>query len=572
MKDKLEEKSMFSKYKYKRPDFEMYKNTILKLITEMEIAKDFKEIESKLKIIEKLRSNYDTMFNLSYIRHTINTKDEFYDKEQEYFDTNGPLYSEVDDKFFRFINNSKFKNEFINRYGNQFIKLIDLKLKSFSPEIIEDLKEENRLVTEYGKLIASAKIIYNGEELNVSSIGKYTEDLDRTIRKESSEKLWGFFEENEDKFDEIYDSLVKVRTKIAKKLGYKNFIELGYIRMSRTDYNKEMVEVFRKQVEKYVVPVAIKSFKKQQERLNLNNFTYYDLPIKFLSGNAVPKGDKNWMLDKASKMYSELSNETKEFFDFMINNQLLDLESKKNKAAGGYCTYIADYKSPFIFANFNGTSGDVDVLTHEAGHAFQVYSSRWIDIPEILWPTSESAEIHSMSMEFLTWPWMELFFKNDTEKYKFTHLESALTFIPYGVAVDEFQHYVYENYTATKEERKAAWRKIENKYLPYKDYSENSFLNKGTYWFKQGHIFEVPFYYIDYTLAQICALQFWEKMNENKEESWKDYISLCKEGGTKSFLELVKIANLKSPFKEGCMEEIIDNIDKYLDSIEDKKL
>ncbi|MBX7408444.1 M3 family oligoendopeptidase [Clostridium chauvoei] len=562
---------MFSEYKYERPNFEVYKNTILKSISEMEIAGDFKEIEIKLENIEKLRSNYDTMFNLSYIRHTINTKDEFYDKEQEYFDENGPLYSEVDNAFFKFINNSRFKKIFIDRYGEQFIKLIDLKLKSFSSEIIDDLKEENRLVTEYGKLIASAKIIYNGEELNISSIGKYTEDLDRNIRKEASEKLWGFFEENENKFDEIYDSLVKVRTKIAKKLGYKNFIELGYIRMSRTDYNKDMVNTFRKQVEKYIVPIANKAFKKQKERLGLKELNYYDLSINFLSGNAIPKGNKEWMLDKASKMYSELSKETKEFFSFMVNNKLLDLESKKNKSAGGYCTYIADYKSPFIFANFNKTSGDVDVLTHEAGHAFQVYLSRWIKTPEVIWPTNESAEIHSMSMEFLTWPWMELFFKEDTEKYKFTHLQSALTFIPYGVAVDEFQHYVYENYTATKEERKAAWRKIERKYLPYKDYSENLFLDKGTYWFKQGHIFEVPFYYIDYTLAEICALQFWKKMKEDKDIAWKDYISLCKEGGTKSFLELVKIANLNSPFKEGCMENIINDIDKYLYNIEDKK-
>lgn len=271
-------------------------------------------------------------------------------------------------------------------------------------------------------------------------------------------------------------------------------------------------------------------------------------------------------------MYSELSPETKEFFNFMVERELLDLETKEGKAGGGYCTYINDYKSPFIFSNFNGTSGDIDVLTHEAGHAFQVYNSRWITIPDIIWPTYESCEIHSMSMEFLTWPWMNNFFIQDTDKYKFTHLGSAIKFIPYGVTVDEFQHFVYENPDATPTERKNKWRALEKKYLPHKDYEGDDFLERGGFWFKQSHIFENPFYYIDYTLAQICALQFWKRAKDNREEAWTDYLRLCKAGGTKSFLELVELANLKSPFEEGCISSIIGDIESWLNSIDDKAL
>src|SRR5690554_5695718 len=153
-------------------------------------------------------------------------------------------------------------------------------------------------------------------------------------------------------------------------------------------------------------------------------------------------------------MYDALSPETSKFFRFMVDKELMDLDSRANKEGGGYCTYIPDHQAPFIFANFNGTSGDVDVLTHEAGHTFQVYSSRHL-IPEYRWPTMESAEIHSMSMEFLAWPWIDKFFKEDTNKYKFDHLSGAIEFLPYGVLVDEFQHEVYENPKLSPKERRA---------------------------------------------------------------------------------------------------------------------
>jgi M3 family oligoendopeptidase len=271
-------------------------------------------------------------------------------------------------------------------------------------------------------------------------------------------------------------------------------------------------------------------------------------------------------------MYAELSNETREFFNFMIENELMDLVSKKGKAGGGYCTYINKYKSPFIFSNFNGTAGDIDVLTHEAGHAFQVYSSRAYEVPEYGFPTNEACEIHSMSMEFFTWPWMELFFKEDTDKYKFSHLGGALMFIPYGVAVDEFQHFVYENPEVTPAERKKAWRDIEKKYLPHRDYEENDYLERGGFWHQQSHIFLDPFYYIDYTLAQICALQFWKRANNGDHKAWDDYVTLCKEGGSKPFLKLVKIANLKSPFENGCVKSVISDIEAWLNSIDDRLL
>jgi M3 family oligoendopeptidase len=256
----------------------------------------------------------------------------------------------------------------------------------------------------------------------------------------------------------------------------------------------------------------------------------------------------------------------------MIDRDLMDLVAKKGKESGGYCTFIDNYESPYIFSNFNGTSGDIDVLTHEAGHAFQVFTSRNIGIPEYVWPTFESCEIHSMSMEFFTWPWMELFFKEQTDKYKFAHLSSGLLFLPYGVAVDEFQHAVYENPEMTPAERKAAWKKIEEIYLPHRDYDGNSYLEAGAFWQRQGHIYSSPFYYIDYTLAQICAFQFWKRSREDHDAAWKDYLHLCQLGGSKSFTKLVADANLISPFEEGCVESVIGTIEEYLNNVDDSAL
>ncbi|MGL4803212.1 MAG: M3 family oligoendopeptidase [Cetobacterium sp.] len=558
----------FKDFKYERPNYDLIKETLTNLMQTLKASTDIQEQKHLIHEINTIRNNISSMSSIANIRHTINTEDKFYDDENEYWDEISPFYQELDTNFYEILVNHSNKNNLVLEYGDQLFKLMENSLKTFSPKIIEDLQEENKEVSKYVKLLASAKILFDGKERNLSGMTPFILSKDRIIRKAAQEAKSTFFINNENKFDEIFDNLIKIRVKIAKKLGFDNFIELGYLRMNRVDYNAEMVDCFRKQVIESIVPLASSLYEKQKTRLGLESLKYYDEKFEFNDGNPTPKGDSNWIIEQGKKMYHELSPETAEFIDFMIENDLMDLTTKKGKAGGGYCTFIPDYKSPFIFSNFNGTSGDIDVLTHEAGHAFQVYRSSWIEIPELLWATYESSEIHSMSMEFFTWNWMENFFKEDTNKYKYLHLSSAIKFIPYGVLVDHFQHKIYENPNLTPAERKTIWRKLEKVYKPHCDYSENLFLEKGTWWFQQAHIFEVPFYYIDYTLAQICALQFWQKMNKNYQESWKDYLNLCHEGGTKSFLNLLKVAKLKSPFEENCVENIIEDVKEYLDEFQ----
>ncbi|MED3691500.1 M3 family oligoendopeptidase [Peribacillus butanolivorans] len=562
----------FNEYEYKRPEMDEIKSKFTKVL---EKFRDAQEIDIQVKAMEEIneiRNYVGTMLNLVYIRHSIDTNDEFYKAENDYLDEFSPEMEELTSIFYTELVRSKFRRELEMKWGKQLFDLAEAQLKTFSPEIIPHLQKENKLSSEYSQLIASAKIEFEGEERTLAQLQPFMESADRELRKNASEAYYSFFEKQQAELDRIFDELVKVRHEIATMLGYKNFVELGYNRMTRTDYNAEMAAAFRKQVKEDVVPLVTRLKERQRERLGLENLCYFDENFQFRTGNAIPKGDAEWIIENGKTMYRELSTETNEFFNFMIDNNLMDLVAKKGKESGGYCTFIEDYKAPFIFSNFNGTSGDIDVLTHEAGHAFQVYRSRNHDIPEYYWPTYEACEIHSMSMEFLTWPWMELFFKEDTEKYKFSHLSSSLVFLPYGVAVDEFQHFVYETPDASPLERRQAWRKIEKDYLPHRDYEGNEFLENGGYWQRQSHIYQSPFYYIDYALAQICAFQFWKRSVEGDVAAWEDYLNLCQLGGSKSFLGLVESANLKSPFADGTVQSVVKVIDEWLSSVDDQTL
>jgi len=561
----------FQDFKYERPDVEVAKGEIEGLISEFNQASDADIQVSIIDKINKIRNDVETMMSICHVRHTINTTDEFYDAENQHMDEIQPIFQGVETDYYKALISSKFRSELEEKVGTVLFDLAEIAIKTFSEEVLADLQEENKLGTSYQKLIASAKIQYDGEEKNLSQMTPYMTSKDRDVRKEANELYYGFLADNVEELDSIYDKLVKLRAKIADKLGFESFVELGYARMQRLDYNKGMVENFRNQVKDVIVPLAVKLREKQKKRLGLDALKYYDLGFGFASGNAIPKGDPDWIVDQGVNMYNELSPETKDFFQMMKDRELLDLVAKKGKAGGGYCTHFPNYKVPFIFSNFNGTLGDITVLTHEVGHAFQCYLSMGYDVPEYIWPTSEACEIHSMGMEFMTYPWMDNFFEEEADKFRYGHLEDAIQFIPYGVSVDEFQHFVYENPEATPEQRRAQWREIEKKYTPYKEFEGNEYLESGGLWQKQLHIYMIPFYYIDYTLAQICALQFFKKSMENREAAWTDYLNLCKAGGSKSFLKLVDLANLNSPFADGTVKDVVDSIEAYLNSIDDSK-
>lgn len=539
----------FEDIKYERIDYNESKEKIEELTKLMDKSNSFKEFEKYMNEVNKIRKHILTMNTVSSIRFSINTKDKFYKNENAYWDETSPLFSDLDMLFYRSILNSNFEKEIVEKYGKQFYRYIETLVNSFSKDIIPMLQKENKLMSEYTELLASASINFDGKICNLSDMYSYMGVENEEIRKNAIRLHTKFFEDNEEEFDSIFDKLVKIRDEMAKKIGFENFIELGYLRMNRTDYDESMVEIFRENIYNKYLPIVENLYLEQAKRINAEKIDYYNEMLEFVDGNARLQGDGDYIMSQGRKMYKEMSQETGEFIDFLMENNLFDVQAREGKAMGGYCTIIHDYNEPFIFGNFNGTVDDVDVLTHEAGHAFQVYMSRELDMPELIFPTLDSCEIFSMSMEFFTYPWMELFFGDDAEKYKKYHYDSALKFLPYGILVDHFQHEIYRNPKMSPKERKEVWRKLEKRYLPYRDYSDLEFLERGGYWFRQGHIFKNPFYYIDYVLAQECALQFKNLMEINRQDAWNRYIKISSLGGKYSFIELVEKAGLKNPFK-----------------------
>lgn len=556
----------FTEYEYTRPNYEEDKKKVENLIERFNKCTTAQE---QIKIIEEMdafKKTFSTNMNLAYIRHTIDTNDEFYKKEQDFLDEYTPHYSVLETKMYEAIDNSKFKKELKEHFGSHLFDLIKCKLV-FKDEAVPFKQKENQLITKYNKIIASCQIDFDGKKLTLPQMAPYTQSKDRNIRKAATDKIAEFFQEHEEEIDNIYDKMVHVRTDMAKALGFDSYIEFQYKSLMRTDYDKEDVAKYREFVKKYVTPVYLKLVEKQSKRIGIHDMKVYDQNIVFTDGNAKPHGGRDFLVENARKMYAELSSQTKDFFEFMYERELFDLESKKGKESGGYCTTMEDYDSPFIFANFNGTTHDVEVMTHEAGHAFQSYTSMDGRIFEYIWATYEACEIHSMSMEFLTWPWMELFFEEETDKFKFSHLDGAINFIPYGVTIDHFQHFVYENPDATPEQRKAKYHEIEKLYRPNLDY-DNEFLEKGTWWYRQGHVFNTPFYYIDYTLAQVCAFQFLLKSLEDREKAFEDYLEICKVGGSESFFGIMEKGNIKNPMEDGVIEDILPKLLVILDEIE----
>lgn len=419
-------------------------------------------------------------------------------------------------------------------------------------------------MTRYAKLIATAKIPFDGEVLNLSLMNKYQTSPDREVRRKAYKAVSDYFLSVTDEIDTIYDEMVKNRTKQAQMLGYKNYVELGYYRMNRNSYDRNMVENFRNQVKEYFVPFVSKLQEVRRQRIGVDKLSFIDNGVYFKNGNPAPIGTPEEILATGQKMYSELSPETKEFFDFMRENELFDVLGRKTKRQGGYMTYIPNFKSPFIFANFNGTNGDVDVITHECGHAFQGYLMRNEPIREFLDITMETAEIHSMSMEYFTYGWMKEFFGDRYTDYLKLHLEDSTTFLPYGCMVDEFQHIVYENPDMTPAERKNAWLELEKVYRPHMDYEDDPFYSKGGFWQRQSHIFQAPFYYIDYCLATACAMQYKIKMDNDFKATWESYLRLCNLSAKDFYTGMLKEVGLKSPFEDGTIQYLVENFEQKL--------
>ena len=563
----------FSNLEYVRPDFDAAEAKAKELTERVKAAKSYADVKAVILESDENMSELYTMTTIAHIRNTLNTTDEFYEKEIEFIHQRSP---EAEGSFIaltKAIVDCPFTAEIDADLGKEYLVASRRELAQYDDALVPFMQEESRLETEYQKLMATAEIEFDGKKLNLYGIQKYFENPDREVRKAAFKKYSEFYESNEEKMEEIFDKLIKVRTKMGQALGYKTFTPLGYLQQGRSDYGQEEVASFREQVRRELVPLCEKLYEAQAKRIGVDHIMAYDEKFVFPDGNAEPIGDEKYMVAEAQKMYHDLSPETGEFIDFMIEHELMDLENKPNKANTGYMTDLTKYRAPFVFSCFNHTIFDMQVLSHELGHAFAGYRAmRHQPVMAYYSESTDIAEIHSMSMEQFCYPYAERFFGDAADKYRFAHLQEALTFVPFGVAVDEFQHIVYENPDLTPKERTMEWHKLEEKYMPWRKYENDPFMERGGYWYHKIHIFLYPFYYINYTLTTMGAMEFKKRYAENKEEAFKDYLTLCDIGGSLSYLESLKAAHLHVPFEEGSVANAISYAkDILLKAIEEEQ-
>jgi len=548
----------FADIKYTRPDITAVTKAVTDYTAALKEAKSFEETWQLLCDHKAMMAELATQRSIASVRNTVDTRDPFYEGEMAFFHSEMPklrlLLKEADEAMLA----SPFRKELEEKVGDLYFKDLEVQKQFADPRIVDDQIRESQLTQKYSKTSANAAIEFRGEERNFYGLLKFMQSTDRDTRREAFQAWAELYSRIAPELDAIYDELVQLRHGMAMKLGFASYTDMAYLRRGRYDYNAEDAANFRRQVKEIITPACAKIFARQAESLGVDKLRYYDESLAYPEGNPVPRGTKDELVAKAQQMYREMSPEAGEFFDVMVKYDLFDLETKPGKRPGGYCTSLPSHKVPFIFSNFNGTNADVDVLTHEAGHAFESYLAfRTQPFADMVFSTSEINEIHSMTMEHFAYPWMELFFGEEADKYRYAHLASSLTVIPYLVSVDEYQHRVYEKPDMTAMERRAAWREIEKAYMPWRDYDGNEFLEQGGFWMQKQHIFLYPFYYIEYALAQIGAFEFYGGMKKDREKAWADYCRLCRAGGSKGYFQLLELAGLSNPFRSGSVERAV---------------
>lgn len=558
----------FADISYTRADFDAAARFYASAAERLSAAGSFEEAEAVFLEVEDFSAKFDTALTVANIRHDIDTRDEFYDAEVAYIDEHAPELEEYVQRWQDALLRTPYRATFEEKYNRVMFLNAEIDARTFSPEIVPELQRENALTTEYSKLLAGAQIPFEGGVYTLSQLTPIKQDADASRRAAAwaAEDAW--YAEHAESLDAIYAELVTLRDKMGRKLGHDGYIPLGYDRMQRNCYDKADVERFRAAVVDYIVPIAYSVYETVAKRLGKSlPMGYADCAMWFTDGNARPVGTPEDILEAGRSFYHELSGETAEFIDHMLENGMMDVLSRPGKAGGGYCTTLTAYKTPYIFANFNGTSGDVEVITHEAGHAFASWTSRDIVPAESSSPSLEGCEVHSMSMEFFAEPWAERFFGADADKFRWQHLADAVTFIPYGTLVDHFQHECYEHPEYTPEQRNAAWSRLAAVYMPWLKPEESlGFYSSGRAWQRQRHIYISPFYYIDYCLAQTVSLEFWAMIKRDKAAAWEKYMAYTRLGGTLTFRELLDRAGLDSPFEPETLKAVAEAAKAWLDA------
>ncbi len=554
----------FKDLPYKRPDYEKLHKFMDKALLDFKAASSASEQFAVFARVEDMYDDLTSEANLARIRYFLNTSDDYYREETRYISKQSGALNKKYDILSELILDSEFIDELEEMIGSVTVKNLELSKNIIIAETIEDIAEESRLVLEYNETISRLTVNFNGEEIPLTMLAPYKESTEREVRKAAFIAESECYKNVKDKLDDIFDRLVKNRTRQAKKLGFDSFVELGYLRVRRNCYTDKEVAVFKAQVLEDIVPITTEIARRRKERIGLDNYYFHDQTLPFKEGAAKLQVSGEELVLATKAMFEEMSEKTRSFINMMVDNELFDLYAKKGKLPGGFCSFFAKYSYPFVFANLNGTSTDVYLLTHEFGHALARYISLQKEKKQYAMSSMEVSESHSMAMEFLATPWYPLFFGQDAKKYAISHAEDALFLIAYSCQVDEFQEQIYKNPDMTASMRDELWLKLDSIYRPHIDYDDLPFYGSGAGWQRQVHIYKSPFYYIEYGLAEVIALQIFSIFTKDKDKAFKCYFKMLEYGSEKTFVDLIDTLNLNSPLKEGTLKEIREIILDYI--------
>lgn len=555
-----------SEYTYERADVDGAIAFIDGLCRRAGAASSATELAALRDELNAYYARFSTAAALAMIRHSLDVRDGFYAAEQDYYDENLPRLSAAMTRFDRALIDSPYADGLSRIVNPIIVDNIRAGLRVMDERIIAECVEENKLVTEYDKLLASQTYEWNGKKVTLSEMHGFCKSPERAVRKRAFDVIGDTLMQIRDRLDDLFDRLVKVRTAMAKKMGFENFVEMGDLRIGHIGYGREQIRVFRESALADAVPVLCELKRELARKLGLSDGMHlYDNDIYTVGGNVDPVGDARDMFAAAQRMYDDMNADLGAFFKRMCDAEAIDYASRDGKMGGGYAEMLFAYGQPFIFANFNGTMDDVGVLTHELGHAYAFYRAAKNNIDLSLFVGGmETAETHSMSMEALCNRYNAEFYAGRAEEATYQQIFDALNFLPYGVTVDYFQQLVYEKPDMTPAERRALWAELEARFRPYLDMSDMPYYREGGRWQYQKHIFESPFYYIDYCLSTCLALQFGEIADSDYADALGRYLDLVEAGGTKSIDELAHGAGLTSPFDAGALKSLCAKVRAHL--------
>lgn len=466
-----------------------------------------------------------------------------------------PVIEQPEHRLIKAFLTSKHRGALAKHFGAQLPVIYEKELKPSDPVNTKQRVAASKLAVEYEKTVAKALIKIGGQEMTLWKSRSFMESPEEALRKEAYLANRGWFLSQHPKLSKLYGQLVNLRVQMAANVGYNSYIPYAYEMMGRTDYGPDEVRDFRQNVKRYIVPLSRQLAVQHAAALNkkqLRPWDGYDPTTSLPLGIAPVKTQ----IDKSRRVFNRLSPSLAARIEQMWREGLIDLENRPNKRSGAYCTDFSDEGKVAIFCNSTGDADDVETLTHEMGHAFQVQESQRIEAVDLHWGTLDLCEVFSTAMEFLVQPYINEFFdEENAQKFIRGRLAQSVGMFCWVCAVDEFQHFVFENPRPSAGQRDDKWLELIDTYLPPADYTGYEKYRKLS-WYGQSHIFVSPFYYIDYALAEACALQLADIAEKDKDRALGTYFKMARLGGTKSFVAALEHGGLRSPFDDETFRQL----------------